>query len=155
MTLIKKPGRRALLALSLWGLAFLAQAQPAGEPQRLPTITLGAGIHNSVAQVAQSDSERQVGLMFRKEMPAHEGMIFVFEQAAMQCFWMRNTLIPLSAAFIADDGSIVNIERMAPKTDESHCSRKPVRFVLEMNAGWFEKNGIKPGAKLTGAPFGR
>jgi uncharacterized membrane protein (UPF0127 family) len=93
--------------------------------------------------------------MYRKNMPSHEGMLFVFEQSTMQCFWMRNTLIPLSAAFVGDDGRIVNIERMAPQTDDSHCSSKPVRYVLEMNAGWFEKSGIKAGFKLSGAPFDR
>jgi uncharacterized protein len=66
---------------------------------------------------------------------------------------MRNTLIPLSAAFVADDGAIVNVEDMAPQTDASHCSKKPVRYVLEMNQGWFAKRGLKPGFKLTGAPF--
>ncbi len=81
-------------------------------------------------------------------------MLFIFEQAAQQCFWMKNTLIPLSIAFVADDGTVVNIEEMQPQTLESHCSRKPVRYVLEMNKGWFAKRGIRPGSKLQGRPFG-
>ena len=66
---------------------------------------------------------------------------------------MKNTLLPLTAAFIADDGTIVNLEDMKPQTLESHCSRKPVRFVLEMNQGWFTKKGLKAGSKLAGSPF--
>lgn len=88
-------------------------------------------------------------------MPAHEGMLFVFEQAAVQCFWMRNTPSPLTAAFLADDGTIVNLADMTPFSEDSHCSAKPVRFVLEMNQGWFAQRGIKAGAKLEGDPFVR
>jgi uncharacterized membrane protein (UPF0127 family) len=93
--------------------------------------------------------------MHRKEMPLHEGMLFVFDTASTQCFWMKNTLIPLTAAFVADDGSIVNLADMKPQTTQSHCSTKPVRYVLEMNQGWFAKKGIKAGFKLGGRPFDR
>jgi uncharacterized membrane protein (UPF0127 family) len=110
-------------------------------------------MHLLDVQLAQSPQERQIGLMFRKEMPQHEGMLFVFEQAAPQCFWMRNTLIPLTAAFIADDGTIVNLADMKPQSDDSHCSSKPVRFVLEMNQGWFARRNIQAGYRLTGQPF--
>src|SRR5207253_10418202 len=105
------------------------------------------------AQVAENFDERMTGLMFRKEMPQNEGMLFVFEQASVQCFWMKNTLLPLTAAFVADDGTIVNLADMKPQTTDSHCSTKPVRFVLEMNQGWFAKKGIKAGFVLNGAPF--
>ncbi len=80
-------------------------------------------------------------------------MLFVFENSGKQCFWMKNTKIPLTAAFISDDGRIVNLEDMRPETTEPHCSTKPVRFVLEMNQGWFDKKGIKANAKFSGAPF--
>jgi uncharacterized membrane protein (UPF0127 family) len=93
--------------------------------------------------------------MFRKAMGANEGMLFVFEAASEQCFWMKNTLLPLSIAFIADDGSVVNLDDMKPLTLDGHCSKQPVRFVLEMNDGWFAKRGIKAGSKIGGAPFGR
>ena len=148
MTLIKN-----LAAMTLAIGAAAAVAQPQGQPQQLPTVALQAGFHNIVAQVAQTGEQRQIGLMFRKEMAPHEGMIFVFEQPATQCFWMRNTPLPLSAAFVAEDGSIVNIEDMKPLSDESHCSKKPVRFVLEMNQGWFAKRGLKAGSKLNGPLF--
>lgn len=105
------------------------------------------------AQVALTAEQREIGLMLRKEMPQHEGMIFVFERPAQQCFWMKNTLVPLTAAFVADDGTIVNLADMKPQTTESHCSKKPVRYVLEMNKGWFTKKGITVGSKLGGAPF--
>jgi uncharacterized protein len=105
--------------------------------------------------VAQTIDQRMIGLMFRKEMPQHEGMLFVFEQPSQQCFWMKNTVLALSAAFIDDDGTVVNVEDMKPQTLESHCSAKPVRYVLEMNQGWFAKKGIKPGTRLNGEPFKR
>jgi uncharacterized membrane protein (UPF0127 family) len=91
--------------------------------------------------------------MFRTDMAQQEGMLFVFQAPSQQCFWMKNTLIPLTAAFVADDGTIVNLENMQPQTTESHCSTKPVRYVLEVNQGWFAKKGIKAGTKLQGAPF--
>ncbi len=128
----------------------------AQQPQlNLPRVTLQAGMYQIDAQVAQTADQRTVGLMWRKEMPAHEGMLFVFEQASPQCFWMMNTLIPLTAAFVADDGTIVNLADMQPLSTQSHCSTKPVRYVLEMNQGWFAKRGIKAGARLAGGPFGR
>ena len=134
-------------------LGTAAQAQNA--PQKLESIQLTAGMHLIQAQLARTPDERSIGLMFRPTMPANEGMLFAFELPGQQCFWMKNTLLPLSAAFLADDGSIVNIEDMKPRTLDSHCSAKPVRFVLEMNQGWFAKRGLKAGSKLQGAPFNR
>jgi hypothetical protein len=119
----------------------------------LPRVALFAGMHRIEAQVAQTPAQRSTGLMFRRQMPQHEGMLFVFEYPSQQCFWMQNTYLPLTAAFIADDGTIVNLADMKPRTTDSHCSDKPVRYVLEMNQGWFDKKGVKPGAKLAGKPF--
>ena len=119
----------------------------------LPRIKLQAGMHQMDVQLALTPDQRQIGLMYRAEMPQHEGMLFVFEQPAPQCFWMKNTLLPLTAAFVADDGTIVNLVDMQPQTTDSHCSAKPVRFVLEMNQGWFAKKSIKAGYKLAGKPF--
>ena len=137
-------------ALAALCLAALAVAQDG--PQRLAQIRLNAGIHNIEAQLAQTPQQREIGLMFRASMPANEGMLFAFERPAQQCFWMKNTLIPLDIAFVDDAGAIVNIERMKAQTLDSHCSEKPVRYVLEMNDGWFAKRGIKPGFKLKGLP---
>jgi uncharacterized membrane protein (UPF0127 family) len=134
--------------------AFLASLAMAQEPQmNLPRVKLSAGMHQIDAQVARTPDERATGLMHRKEMPQHEGMLFIFEQPMQQCFWMKNTLLPLSVAFLADDGTIVNIDEMQPQTLESHCSTKPVRYVLEMNKGWFAKKGVKAGAKIEGPVF--
>ena len=125
-----------------------------GKPQLdLPRIKLSAGMHLIDTQVAGTPEQRATGLMFRKEMPQGEGMLFVFEEATPQCFWMKNTLLPLTAAFVADDGTIINLANMKPQTLDSHCSAKPVRYVLEMNLGWFEKKGLKAGSKLGGPPF--
>lgn len=144
------------LAFGLLGLA-IALCQPChaqNAPQLdLPRIKLAAGMHLIDTQVAASAEQRSTGLMFRKDMPQSEGMLFIFEQAATQCFWMKNTLLPLTAAFVADDGTIVNLADMKPQTTDSHCSAQPVRYVLEMNQGWFGKKGIKAGFKLGGKPF--
>ncbi|MBT9495502.1 MAG: DUF192 domain-containing protein [Paucibacter sp.] len=144
-----------LLALLLAGLASASVALAQERPQSLPTITLGAGMHVIRAEVAQSPEQRAIGLMNRPSMAANEGMLFVFEEANPQCFWMKNTLLPLAIAFIADDGSVVNIAEMKPQSLESHCSTKPVRYALEMNQGWFAKRGIKAGSKLRGQPWGQ
>jgi uncharacterized membrane protein (UPF0127 family) len=129
-------------------------ASAQGMPQtQLPRATLNAGMHLIQVQLAQDFDQRQIGLMWRKEMPQNEGMLFVFDQPAVQCFWMRNTLLPLTAAFVSDDGSIVNLADMKPLSDDSHCSKKPVRFVLEMNQGWFAKRNIQAGFKLSGSLF--
>ena len=146
------PRLAVLLALAC---AVLSNASAQDAQLDLPRTRLSAGMYQIDAQVAATPRQREIGLMNRQEMPQAEGMLFVFEQPATQCFWMKNTLLPLSAAFVADDGTIVNIEDMAPQTLDSHCSVKPVRFVLEMNKGWFAKKGIKAGAKLTGTPFQR
>jgi uncharacterized membrane protein (UPF0127 family) len=143
---------KALLATVLVSLPGLTLAQDG--PQHLPTTTLGAGILNLKVEVAQTPREHEIGLMHRTSMPANEGMLFVFERAGQQCFWMKNTLIPLSVAFVADDGTVVNVDEMKPETLDSHCSVRQVRFVLEMNTGWFKRHGMKAGDKLAGAPFG-
>ncbi len=145
------PLRRSILTFALTMSATISWAQE--EPQmNLQRIALGIGMHRIDTQVAQAPEQRQIGLMWRKSMPTHEGMLFVFEQPSQQCFWMKNTLIPLTAAFVADDGTIVNLADMQPQTTHTHCSAKPVRYVLEMNLGWFDKKKIKAGAKITGLP---
>ncbi|MGE8320154.1 MAG: DUF192 domain-containing protein [Comamonas sp.] len=143
--------RRWALGLAAAVLACAAQAQSPQMDLRRTEIT--AGMFRIHAQVAQTPQQREIGLMHRKEMPASEGMLFVFEQPGVQCFWMKNTLLPLTAAFVADDGTIVNLADMQPMTENPHCSAKPVRYVLEMNQGWFAQKGVKAGAKLAGPPF--
>nr|WP_051237554.1 DUF192 domain-containing protein [Ottowia thiooxydans] len=135
-------------------LPALAQREPVGNPQlELPRTTISVGMQRIDAQVAATPEQRQIGLMHRREMPQHEGMLFIFEQPAVQCFWMKNTLIPLTAAFVLDDGTIANLADMKPLDESSHCSVKPVRYVLEMNKGWFEQRHLRAGAKLRGPVF--
>lgn len=146
--LLRRNTRLAFVVLT--SLPAWAQDTPQMNLQR---VVLSAGMHQIDAQVASSSEQRQIGLMFRKDMPQHEGMIFVFDQPTKQCFWMKNTLLPLTAAFLADDGTIVNLADMKPQVLDAHCSDKPVRYVLEMNQGWFAKKGIKAGSKLQGVLF--
>ena len=137
-------------------MAFAGSAAAQTEPQpRLKTTALTAGMHVIQAELARTPEQQQIGMMYRRSMGANEAMLFVEETAGVRCFWMRNTLIPLSIAFIADDGSVVNIADMQPQSDESHCSTKPVRYALEMNVGWFAKRGIKAGSRIRGGPFGK
>jgi uncharacterized protein len=115
---------------------------------------LSAGIHLIKAEVAATDRQRQQGLMFREKMANNAGMVFVFDKPGEQCMWMKNTLLPLSVAFIDAAGKIVNIEDMQPQTLDSHCSARsvPVRYALEMNLGWFKHKNIRPGTLIEGLP---
>lgn len=135
------------LPVPLMLLAFMpivARAEP------FPEMELAMGMYRIEAQVAATEATRQRGLMFRETMPAHRGMLFVFPESRVECMWMKNTPMPLSVAFVDDKGVVVNIEDMAPRTVISHCSTKPVRFALEMNAGWFKQRGFGPGTPLRG-----
>jgi len=143
----------ATLALFM-GMAGAASAQSRPQPT-LPTVKLNAGIHVITAELAATNQTRMVGLMHREKLGPNQGMLFVFEDKAQQCFWMRNTLVPLTIAFIEDDGAIAQLADMAPQTEVSHCSRKPVRYALEMEQGWFAKRGLQPGVKLSGLPLPR
>jgi hypothetical protein len=130
---------------------LLLMALPAATARaQLPTMELGAGMHLIRAEVADSMSARMTGLMHRKSMPQNAGMVFVFEEKSTHCMWMKNTLIPLSVAFIDESGTIVNIADMQPHSEQSHCAARPVRYALEMNRGWFAQRGIGPGTKLRG-----
>lgn len=143
-----------LPTLAVTVLFLLSGAVAAQSPQtELPRSTVSAGIHQIQVQIARTQEQHATGLMFRKDMPQQEGMLFEFKTPSQQCFWMKNTLIPLTAAFVADDGTIVNLEDMQAQTTASHCSVKPVRFVLEVNQGWFAKRGLKAGTKLRGSIF--
>ncbi len=107
-------------------------------------------MHVIRAEVASAPAQRAQGLMYRQKLATNDGMIFVFDQPAEVCMWMKNTPLPLSVAFVDDSGKIVNIEDMQPLTLESHCAKKRVRYALEMNRGWFQQRNIKPGVSLEG-----
>jgi hypothetical protein len=152
--------KRSILSLCLCAAALTGQwsqtarAQDGSAQEKpnppLPRVELQAGIHLIRAEVAADFGTRARGLMFREGLGTNQGMIFVFQEPTRQCFWMRNTRIPLSAAFIDDSGRIVNIADMQPLSEASHCSAQPVRYVLEMEQGWFARKGLKEGSRLTG-----
>jgi uncharacterized membrane protein (UPF0127 family) len=145
--------RTALLAVSV------AVAAPGWAQQsQLPLLELSAGMHRIEAEVAATPESRQTGMMLRTSMPSHRGMLFVFPEPAKHCMWMRNTLVPLSVAFLDEKGHILNVEDMQPRTEDNHCSAKPARYALEMNLGWFRTRGVGAGFAITGvdkAPPGR
>ena len=133
-------------------LAFVCGAASAQQPTQFQVISLTAGMHVIRAEVAAREAERQQGVMFREKMGPNEGMVFLFEAPAGVCMWMKNTLIPLSVAFIDENGKIINIEDMQSQTTDSHCAKKPVKYALEMNQGWFKQRNVKPGSTIEGLP---
>lgn len=145
-------GLSSLKILSLALCAFFLIGVAKAQHTPLPTIDLYVGMHRVQTELAVKPNERAQGLMGRPNLPEMRGMLFVFDRPGVQCFWMRNTLIPLSIAFLRDDGSIVNIEDMQPLKDDSHCSTEPVRLALEVNQGWFAKRNISPGMSVRGLP---
>jgi uncharacterized protein len=145
--------RTALLAISVAVAAHGWAQQP-----QLPLLELSAGMHRIEAEVAATPESRQTGMMLRTSMPSHRGMLFVFTESAKHCMWMRNTLVPLSVAFLDEKGRILNVEEMQPKTEDNHCATTPARYALEMNLGWFRSRGLGAGSAITGidkAPSGR
>lgn len=103
-------------------------------------------------EVAKDEAARSRGLMFREKLEENSGMLFVMDQSDLICMWMKNTLIPLSVAFIDENGKILNIEQMQPQTLSLHCSKGAARFALEMNLGWFKKQNIVPGERIEPLP---
>ncbi len=128
---------------------FAATSALAQDP---PAVQLSAGMHLIRAEVAADFATRARGLMHRESLGANAGMLFVFEQPEIQCMWMKNTLIPLSVAFIDERGAIINIADMEPHSERTHCAARQASYALEMNRGWFAARGIKPGMRLGGIP---
>jgi uncharacterized membrane protein (UPF0127 family) len=141
-------GLRMRALFILFVIAFVAGEAHAA----LPTVKLDVGGHAVTAEVAATPSTRQTGLMNRFSLPADSGMIFVFARPSPQAFWMRNTYIPLSIAFIDKDGRILNIEDMAPQTDTTHWSLGEALYALEMRQGWFAQKGVRAGDRVSGLP---
>lgn len=135
-------------------LHALLAALPARAAE-LRTITLTIGTHPLTAEVATTPDQRARGLMQRFSLQPDQGMLFVFERAEPQAFWMKNTFIPLSIAFIGADGRIINVEDMQPQTEDTHWSKGPALYALEMKKGWFAQRGIGPGALVKGLPGSR
>jgi uncharacterized membrane protein (UPF0127 family) len=133
----------SLCTILLWLASVQAWAQ-------LPRMELTASFHRIEAEVAADQASRMQGLMHRRSMAANQGMLFVFPRADRHCMWMRNTFLPLSVAFLDEDGRILNIEDMQPQTETNHCAAGPARFALEMNLGWFSGKGLKKGLHIGG-----
>jgi uncharacterized membrane protein (UPF0127 family) len=131
---------------------LLAAALPALGDAKLATATLQVGSHPLKVEVASSDAQRERGLMFRKSMPRDEGMLFVFDDPGYYAMWMKNTLIPLSVAFVDREGTILNIADMEPQTLDSHLANGPALYAIETNKGWFDSHHVHAGDKVTGLP---
>ena len=147
VALAAHPAFLARIAIAV-ALALLAPLAAAAEP--LPQTTLTVRFFQITAEVASTPGQRAKGLMGRKSLLPNHGMLFIFESPSTQCFWMKNTPLPLTIAFVADDGKIVNFADMQPFSEQEHCSARPVRFALEMEQGWFAKRGVLPGDPITG-----
>jgi uncharacterized membrane protein (UPF0127 family) len=119
----------------------------------LPRVQLTAGEHQIQVYVARTEEERAQGLMFRRDLPANEGMLFMCEECAVQKFWMKDTPLPLSIAFLEEDGTILKIADLEPHDLDGESSEHPVRYILEVNQGWFDQRGIGEGAQLSGPLF--
>lgn len=134
------------VALLLSLLLFVASAQ-AQEPLRLRIQ--GHELH---AEYAQTVAQRERGLMGRRELAADSGMLFRFDEVRRHCLWMKDTPLPLSAAFFDEAGLLVDVIDLEPFNTEIRCSKRPARYALEMNQGWFDERGVELGARLTGIP---
>ena len=131
----------------------LASAQ-SGAAAELPTTKLTIGKHTLTAELAVSPVEMQTGLMNRFSLKPDHGMLFIYEQPQPLSFWMRNTYVALSIAFIGADGRIVDIQDMHPQSDDTHWSKTPAQYALEMKKGWFAERGIAAGDLVKGLPTG-
>jgi uncharacterized membrane protein (UPF0127 family) len=143
------------LALVATPMGYLhAQAMPPGakKPAEFPRVKLAVGTATITAAVAASEADREQGLMYRKHLARNEGMLFVFGENALHCFWMKNTLIPLSIAFINADGIITDIDEMQAETTNNHCPTQYGVYALEMRRGWFKAQHIQPGMQIQGLP---
>jgi len=126
-----------------------ANSQDTDKPNaQLKTVTLKAGNAQLAAEVAATELERTRGLMFRKSLADGKGMLFVFDSDQKVAFWMKNTSLPLSVAYIGSDGTIYQILDLVPFSEEPRPADRSVRYALEVPQGWFAKVGLKPGDRF-------
>jgi uncharacterized protein len=143
----------AALSFAASTTAYAQQMPPgAKQPGDFPRVKLSIGMYAIDAAVAANDADREQGLMYRTQLQPNEGMLFVFNENAVHCFWMKNTLIPLSIAFMRADGTVTDIDEMQAETTNNHCPTNNGTYALEMSKGWFAAKGIKPGMKIQGLP---
>ena len=148
--MIRRFDLRAALGVLALLLAAAAWARTDAAPLR--TIQIKVAGHALRVEVAETDPQREKGLMLRDKMGRNDGMLFIFEEAAYHSMWMKNTLIPLSVAFVDAQGTILNIRDMEPQTLDTHMSAGPSLYAIETNKGWFAERGIKAGDKVAGLP---
>jgi uncharacterized membrane protein (UPF0127 family) len=136
-----------VLQFTLQAASCAAESKPQKELERhILNITIEDGTHIEIdAEYAVTDSEKEKGLMFRKELPDGRGMLFVYPGDQTLSFWMKNTILPLSIAFIKADGTIADIFDMEPLSLRPIVSTRSVRYALEVPRGWFTKNNITVG----------
>ena len=111
-----------------------------------PSREILIGDRKISVEVAENEMSRNMGMMFRKDLEEDKGMLFVFEDSAPRRFWMKNTFVPLSIAYISSEGKIINISDMCPLSEAGVWSSGPAKYALEMNKGWFLRNKIYPGS---------
>ena len=140
---------KSLLSMLVLGLLWLPGAHAAPQ-EELPLAELSVGMYRIHVEVADNAEKRRLGLMHRESMAEYRGMIFVFDDERRHCMWMKNTLIPLSVAFIDSHGEIINIRKMHPRSTQNHCAGRSALYALEMNQGWFEQRGIEAGMTVDG-----
>ncbi len=141
---------RALRVLGVTLAVALLGVVPSPARAQLPVVELSAGMHRIRAELAADDSSRMRGLMFRESLGPNQGMLFVFDEMTTHCMWMKNTLIPLSVAFLDESAHVINIADMMPQTEDAHCATRPARYALEMARGWFAQRGLGPGTRIRG-----
>ena len=141
-----------LAAFAAAGADTPVRSAPPAQKAPLKTTTLKLGPHPLKVEIAASDPERETGLMHRPKLGANDGMLFVFDEPAYHAMWMKNTLIPLSVAFVDREGVILNILDMEPQTLDTHQSAGPSIYAIETNKGWFAAKGVKAGDRVTGLP---
>jgi uncharacterized membrane protein (UPF0127 family) len=129
---------------------LLAAALHAVAQEKFGTTQIKVGNQPLKVELALTDAQRMQGLMFREKLGTNDGMLFVFDEPAYQSMWMKNTLIPLSVAFLDADGVILNILDMEPHTLTPNMSAGPARFAIETNKGWFAEHKVKAGDRATG-----
>ena len=139
----------------LAGVLLLAAALHAFAQEKFATAQIKVGSHPLKVEVAATDAQRMQGLMHREKLGRNDGMLFIFDEPAYQSMWMKNTLIPLSVAFLDGEGVILNILDMEPHTLTPNMSAGPARYAVETNKGWFEERKLKAGDRVTGIPRAR
>jgi uncharacterized membrane protein (UPF0127 family) len=137
---------KSISIVPLLGCLLAGCARETVSPPRFISMQIGSGTFR--LEVADTDAQREQGLMHRESMPEDQGMIFVFQHRHFASFWMRNTLIPLDILFVDRDGTIVNIRGMNPRDETLVQSTAPVLYAIELNAGAAQRVGVREGDKL-------